>query len=183
MSEIISGINELVDAFDGFYPPIIETKHLKPVATAIIPARTRSFDMVAFYLCSTSLYIYGTSADYLGLRTRRVNSSPARPYVASLLKANVKERDIRKELPEAHLSTPEDILSLMELQPNEESGLLLNNGYANVFFVEGKNSEVFVVNVHWDANYGKWRFGVWLLNEIPWWGAGGQVLCPGTAAL
>lgn len=163
---------------------IRETRLLKPVTQAIVPARTKSFSAAAFYQTSTGLYVSGTFADRLDLNARQtVDSAPERPYVASLLKANAYDTDIRKELSEEHLSTLEDIASLIEAQPDGKSGLLLNNGYANIFYVEGKNGEVFAVDVRWYSLLRRrWGVSDWELDEVGDWPAGHQVLCPGNAA-
>ena len=166
------------------YPVLAETTLLKPVAQATVPARTKPFNAAEFYQTGPGLYVDDTFADRLDVNARRtVDSAPERPYVASLLKANAYDMDIRKELPETHLSTLEDIAGLIEAQPNGKSGLLLNNGYANIFYVEGKNGEVFAVNVDWGSGNREWNVRGWELGEIGNWNAGRQVLCPGNAVL
>lgn len=171
------------------YPVLAETKLLKPVAQATVPARTKPFNAAAFYQTGPGLYVYNTFADRLDLKARQaVDSDSAasetgRPYVVSLLKADAYDKDIRKELPETHLSTLEDIAGLIEAQPGGKSGFLLNNGYANIFYVEGKNGEVFVVDVGWDSDCCDWSVHDWELDEGGGWDADRQVLCPGNAAL
>jgi len=167
------------------YPVLAETRLLiKPVGKSTVPARTKPFNAAEFYQTGTGLYVYDTFADRLDLNTRKtVDSAPERPYVASLLKANAYDNDIRKELPETHLSTLEDIAGLIEAQPGGKSGFLLSNGYANVFYVEGKNGEVFAVSVTWDSDNREWFVFDWELGESGKWFAGLQVLCPGNAAL
>ncbi|MBI2439005.1 MAG: hypothetical protein HYV45_00135 [Candidatus Moranbacteria bacterium] len=166
------------------YPVLTETRLLKPVAQATVPARTKPFNVAEFYQTGPGLYVYDTFADRLDLHARQaVDSAPERPYVASLLKANAYDKDIRKELPETHLSTLEDIAGLIEAQPNGKSGFLLNNGYANIFYVEGKNGEVFAVDVYWGSDDREWDVGGWELDEDGHWDADFQVLCPGNAAL
>jgi hypothetical protein len=170
------------------YPVFAETTLLQPVAQATIPARTKSWSAAEFYQTGPGLYVYGTFADRLDVSARQSieldsATSEARPYVALLLKANAYDKDIRKELPETHLSTLEDIAGLIEAQPDGSPGFLLNNGYANIFYVEGKNGEVFAVRVHWYSDYREWIVHDWKLDEFGDWGAGRQVLCPGNAAL
>jgi hypothetical protein len=164
------------------YPVLAETRLLKPVRKSTVPARTKPFVASEFYQTGTGLYVYDTFADRLGAR-QTVDSAPERPYVASLLKANAYDKDIRKELSETHLSTLEDIAGLIEAQPNGKSGFLLNNGYANIFYVEGKNGEVFAVLVRWNSDNRYWYVSDWELGERGKWGADDQVLCPGNAVL
>ena len=166
------------------YPVLAETTLLKPVAQATVPARTKPVSVAEFYQTGSGLYVYDTFAERLDVNARQVvDSAPERSYVASLLKANAYDKDIRKELPEDHLSTLEDIAGLIEAQPNGKSGFLLNNGYANIFYVEGKNGEVFAVSVYWLSAYRGWLVYDWRLDESGEWDAGCQVLCPGNAAL
>jgi hypothetical protein len=49
-------------------------------------------------------------------------------------------------------------------QPNGEEGELLNNGWANLFLVEGASCAVFVVYVGWDSIDRKWLVHAWNLG-------------------
>lgn len=166
---------------------LTETRLLKPVAQATVPARTKPFDAVEFYRTRAGLYVYNvynTFTDRLDLRTRpMVDSAPERSYVASFLKVKAYNEDIRKELPETHLSTLEDIAGLIEAQPDGQSGFLLNNGYANLFYVLSKNGEVFAVDVRWVSNVRTWDVRDWKFVEVGCWHAGNQILCPGILKL
>ncbi|MEI9966688.1 MAG: hypothetical protein WDN67_03585 [Candidatus Moraniibacteriota bacterium] len=165
-------------------PLLQETVLFKPVGQATVPARTKPFNAAEFYRTGPGLYVYDTFANRLDVNARQtVASASERPYAASLLKANAYDKDIRKELPETHLSTLEDIAGLIEAQPGGKSGFLLNNGYANIFYVEGKNGEVFAVFVYWLSDDRGWLVDAWQLDEDGDWNGGGQVLCPGNAAL
>ncbi len=180
--EVASAVQSIINR--GYRYPVTETRLLKPVAQATVPARTKPFNAVEFYQTGTGLYVYDTFADRLDVNARQtVDSAPERPYVASLLKANAYDKDIRKELPENHLSTLEDIAGLIEAQSGGKSGFLLNNGYANIFYVEGKNGEVFAVDVRWYSGYREWNVRAWKLDGFGWWRADRQALCPGNAAL
>jgi hypothetical protein len=167
------------------YPVLAETRLLKPVGKSIVPGRTKPFNAAEFYQTGTGLYVYDTFAERFDLSVRQaVDSAPECPYMASLLKANAYDKDIRKELPETHLSTLEDIAGLIEAQPGGKSGFLLNNGNANIFYVEGKNGEVFAVHVCWRSAYRRWFVSVWgLVEDGIGCFAGHQVLCPGNATL
>lgn len=165
------------------YPVLAETRLLKPVRESTVPARTKPFDAAAFYRTGAGLHVYDTFVDRLNVKQAGGHSAPERPYVASLLKANAYSKDIRKELPEIHLSTLEDIAGLIEAQSNGKLGFLLANGHANIFYVEGKNGEVFAVDVYWGSDDREWFVNEWRLGEGGGWFANNQVLCPGNAAL
>lgn len=162
----------------------IETDLLRVVGITTVSARTKPFVASEFYQTGPGLYVYDLFANRFDLSTRKtVDSAPERPYVASLLKANAYDRDIRKELPEIHLSPLEDIAGLIVAQSGGQSGFLLTNGCANIFYALGKNGEVFAVDVYWYSDNRHWRVDVWKLDGHGEWDAGRQVLCPGNAAL
>ncbi|MFZ3031794.1 MAG: hypothetical protein WA082_02050 [Candidatus Moraniibacteriota bacterium] len=179
------------------YPTLSETRLLKPVARITISARTEPFVASRFFRTDPGLCVYDSLANLFDLSTwQAASSTPARPYVASFLKTNADDKDIRLELPERHLSTLEDIAALMFNQRGGKSGFLLNNGRANTFYALGKNGEVCNVDVYWysynrkwDARrrriveYSKWDIRGWRLGEYDKWSAGNQVLCPGYVAL
>lgn len=165
---------------------VAETRLFKPVAKATVPARTKPFDVAAFYQNCAGLWVSPSFSfrDRFDVEARGVvESALSRLYVALLLKADAYDTDIRKELPETHLSTLEDIASLIEAQPGGKPGLLLNNGYANIFYVEGKDGEVFAVVVHWNSDDRTWNVSYWSLDEAGYWGTARQVLCPRNAVL
>jgi len=58
--------------------------------------------------------------------------------------------EIRKEIGAGcEETTLAAIWALMERQLNGESGILLTNGYANIFYVYDQNGDLRVVHVHW----------------------------------
>ncbi len=181
---IQTALKPLINRLIGRYPILTETRLLKPVATVTVPARTKPFVASEFFRTGDGLYVYDSFANRFDLKVRQaVDSAPERHYVASLLKANVYDKDIRKELPGTHLSTLEDIAGLIEAQPGGKSGFLLSNGYANIFYVEGKNGEVFVVGVYWYSGNRDWGVHDWELGGRGYWNADRQVFCPGNAVL
>ena len=164
---------------------VTETRLLKPVAKATVPARTKSFNVAEFYQDRTGLCVFHTLKDRFDLGAKKtVDSTPERPYVASLLKAYACDRDIRKELPETHLSTLEDIAALIEAQPRAQPGLLLNNGKPNIFYIEGKNNEVFAMSIFGRPCYRCWHISVRQIKEdVGRRRRDSQVLYPGNAEL
>ena len=165
-------------------PTITEGKLLRPVAQVTIPARTKPFSVVEFYQTGLGIYVYGTITDRLDLNTRQVVASPPdRSYVALFIKVNAYCKDICRELPEEYLSTLEDIAGLIEVQWGGKSGVLLNDGWANIFYVEDVNGEIFAVFVRWDSDDREWYVGVWELDGVNrCWPAVRRVLCPGNIA-
>jgi hypothetical protein len=83
------------------------------------------------------------------------------------------------ELPDGHIF--EDVnnflnylATLIQVQWGGKKGVLLNNGYANIFYVKGVSGEVFAVHVSWRADLSEW-----LVFSVParalQWHAGDRV--------
>lgn len=85
------------------------------------------------------------------------------------------DAEIGTELPEGHVFEDVDtflvhLATLIEDQWGGKEGMLLNNGYANVFYVK-VNGEVFAVGVSWSADDREWLCRAFRLGD-PRWGAG-----------
>ncbi len=80
------------------------------------------------------------------------------------------EENVRK-----HAFTPDQVADLINLQPEGAEGKLLTNGYANLFYVVGKDGVLFVVRVHWSAGGRRWGVDAWGLDGRGHWGAGYRV--------
>ena len=166
---------------------VTETRLLKPVAQATVPARTKPFNLADFYCYNPGFWMYDAFYDTLDLSNWKVvGSTPERSYVALCLKADAYDSDIRKELPETHLSTLEDIAYLIKAQPGGK-GFLLLNGANNYFFVRSKNGTVFVVLIRWRTVSRKWVINGWRVEKrypALWYGPGRRrIFCPGTAII
>lgn len=70
-------------------------------------------------------------------------------------------------------TTLTEIFSLMEAQKNGEDGALLNNGYANIFYVRDTNGGLRAVYVFWSV--GGWRVGADAVSDPREWRGGHQV--------
>ncbi len=170
--------------FEKDYCSFTETALLRPVESTAIPARTKSFDPKRFYKNRKGLYVWSTFEECLDIRSReKVASAPERTYVSLELMQRAYDTAIRAGLPKHHLSTLEDIAALVEAQRGGKKGFLLNDGWANIFYVEGKNGEVFAVDVCWGAGTREWCVLDWGLDVLGDWNAGRRVLCPSNAVL
>lgn len=172
------------ERFGSDYPTLVETSLLKPVATATVAARTEPFKASEFFQNRSGLSISDSFRKRFSVKTRRlVKSAPERPYVASVLKKEAYDLDIRKEFHvEEHLSTLEDIASLIQAQPDGKKGFLVTNGYENIFYVAGRNGEVFAVEVLWDSDFLRWFVCASGLQDVGHWLSKYRLLCPGHAA-
>lgn len=70
-------------------------------------------------------------------------------------------------------TTLKEMFSLMEKQKNGEDGVLLNNGYANIFYIRDQNGVLRAVHVHWDG--GGWYVDAYSVEDPYGWGDGYQV--------
>lgn len=167
------------------YPVLTETWSLHPVAQATVSARIKPFNAEKFFQNRPGLEVHHTFAKRFDLKARKtVTPTLKRFYVALLLKRKINDNDICKELPKSHLSTLEDIAGLIEAQSGGKAGFLLNNGKANLSYVEGKNGEVVTVMFSWQSFHDRWIISDQEpdYKDIPWF-ADCQVLCPGRFAL
>ncbi|HEY4497511.1 MAG TPA: hypothetical protein VJC20_02020 [Candidatus Paceibacterota bacterium] len=93
---------------------------------------------------------------------------------AHRLEKDLLDREIRTELGSTHEETALSYLwELLTKQPNGESGVLLTNGYANIFYIRSAAGTLWAV-------YASWNDDGWYVNaysvEYPLrWNAGGQV--------
>ena len=70
-------------------------------------------------------------------------------------------------------TTLTEVFSLMEKQPNGKDGDLLNNGYANIFYVRDADGVLRAVNVNW--NDGGWNVNANTVENPNRWNVGNVV--------
>jgi hypothetical protein len=70
-------------------------------------------------------------------------------------------------------TTLSEMFSLMEKQGKGEDGVLLNNGYANIFYIKDSAGVLRTVIVDWDV--GGWSVGADSVGHPRRWGVGRQV--------
>ena len=51
------------------------------------------------------------------------------------------------------------LYELLSRQPKGESGVLLTNGYATIFYIKDANGKLWAVRVYWRSYYGEWCVG------------------------
>lgn len=70
-------------------------------------------------------------------------------------------------------TTLTEMFSLMEKQKNGEDGVLLNNGYANIFYIRDQNGVLRAVFVRWGDD--GWGVGAYSVGNPSRWRVGRQV--------
>lgn len=139
-----------------------------------LPAVDKPVDPKQFFKTRTGLYVWdGYYRDRILSVAKKVKSLPALMISHQTLIKAATDAEIRRELPEGHIFQDTSAfcvyLSVMiEQQKNSEDGILLNNGYANIFYVIGKNGEVFMVGVDWCSDYRRWDVFAWPLGVNRW---------------
>mgnify|MGYP001566854747 CR=1 FL=1 len=66
-----------------------------------------------------------------------------------------------------------EMFSLMEKQANGEAGVLLTNGYANIFYIKDQNGALRAVGVSWGGD--GWLVDASSVEGPGWWSGGGRV--------
>jgi len=89
------------------------------------------------------------------------------------LPAQMNDAEIKKELGDGHIYKDASkfcstLASMISQQPRGEEGDLITNGNANIFYVCGKNNEVFAVSVHWFSDDRGWAVYACRLVDCQW---------------
>jgi hypothetical protein len=88
------------------------------------------------------------------------------------LTESANDATIRENLPENHVFGADELCAILahfiESQPNGKEGNLLANGYANLFYVKGKDDQVCVVHVDWYSGGREWYVLAWSLDDCTW---------------
>jgi hypothetical protein len=106
-----------------------------------------------------------------GASEKEVSANKATISYADLAQA-ANDGEIGGELPEGYVFEDVDVFlahlaALIECQWDGKEGALLNNGYANIFYVK-VNGAVFAVRVNWYADHRKWLCFASRLDDFRW---------------
>lgn len=150
---------------DLFYgrADIVMTKILELLGTVIIPATTEKFvvrDYISKLRKKRKVYTGSNFENWFFNKTvEPISKSELRYH--KLRKNSVDDLIIAELGSEAKAETTlAEMFALMQMQPNGESGILLTNGYANIFYVRDINSVLRVVYCYWcDV--------VWIVSAYP----------------
>lgn len=169
----------LVEFLQAECPKIDYTQPM-PKAKRAKKGATQPFDEAVFFQTRSGLWVDSDLERYVGLekRTRRDSSVRKR----RLLSQNENEVTMFGQLgSDQHTETLANavdlgqIAELIAVQATGKSGPLLNNGYANIFPVRGKDGALRVVNVYWSAGDREWFVGCRPFLPDVVWSAGDQV--------
>ena len=124
---------------------------------------------------NVKMYVVSDFKDKITGGSRKVSEQPSASLSSYTLNKEMLDSEIRPELPKNHVFALDDlwmIADLLKKQPNGESGELLNDGKANLFYVQ-IGASVLVVNVSWDGS--GWNVYDWGLDEHCRWFGGRRV--------
>lgn len=124
-----------------------------------------------------NLYVWGDFESRILASARPVSDQPSADLSAYILTNNMYDSEVRAQLPAGYVFNLDDIWMIgaaIALQPKGESGKLLTNGYANLFYVQ-VGERVFAVDVRWRRGRGDWDVGAWGPGGRGPWFTAGQV--------
>lgn len=125
-------------------------------------------DPQAFYQTRTGLWVSDEFRSRILSRARSVKKLAATVGKSYDLAQEAYDRKITPKLPEGHAFDESEvcarIAAMIQKQPKGEAGDLLNNGYANLFYVAGC-----VVHVRWCADDWEWYVSVSELDDGYWY--------------
>lgn len=164
------------------HPVPLETKFLRPVAQAIIPARTESFDVKEFFDgANRNPFCYFAFDPDLRAMMGVVGPTPERSYVAFSLKEDTRDRYILEPSDE-NLSTLEDIAGLILEHRSLVQPVFVSDVHAeNIFYVKGKSGRIFTVTIKQQSH--GWSVISHNFDQMGIWFAGDRVFRPGKMAV
>jgi len=169
----IIGAGLLADLLDANVGEVNREEFRKLLGLRPLDEESRR-DLDSFFRTRKGLWV---SDDF---RTRVVaKAEPSSEIRASKhvpLKRDMTDAEIEEMLGDGHLFTETEacalIESLISKQEGGKGGELLNNGYANLFYLGSC-----VVDVRWYADYRRWEVRTWERGDRRWY-AGAQVFSP-----
>lgn len=130
-------------------------------------AAVDTHDPQAFYQARAGLWVSDEFRSRILSKAKPVKKLMAAVGKSYDLTQNVYDREITPSLPKDYVFDESEvcarITTMIQKQPNGEEGDLLNNGYANLFYVAGC-----VVYVYWNADSRKWNVYAWRLDDVCW---------------
>jgi len=161
-------MEELQRIHDG----AVRSKHLHHIGDITVPERTECFNPDDFFQIRTGLWVSDYFSERVLPAAEPALSLPATTLAAYDLIQSENNEKIRAELPDDHVFEATEgcavLAGLLERQKNGEEGDLLVNSYANILYVRGITSGVFVVYAHWSAVHRLWYVNASRIDDFRW---------------
>lgn len=152
----------------------VTIKVLEKVGEDIAVKTGPTFDLKEYFKTRPGLYVFSDFPERILSKAEPVEAGTEYKIVSYKTVIDAKDELIESALPEKHLFSESEVCAiiadLINKQPKGEDGVLLNDGYWNLFY-----TPAFVVGVHW---YGDaWRVYAW--NRVDGaWSSGSRVFSP-----
>ncbi len=126
---------------------------LSPVTTVKIPATGKFFasDHFTTNIKAVKFAWFGDNFKQHFLHKEEAPQGEVELKVSQLKKDSL-DKPILTELGDKAETNLTSIWELLEKQPNGEQGILLTNGYANIFYVRDSKGVLWAVGVYWDGD-------------------------------
>lgn len=129
----------------------------------------------AFFQTRSGLYVTDDFRSLVVAKAEPTATIPAFKHVE--LMRDMNDSEIKEMLGDGHLFTDTEVCALIadliRKQGGGKKGKLLNNGYANLFYLSSC-----LVHVSWNAGRREWRVYAWKRDDRRW-RRGSQVFSPG----
>lgn len=123
--------------------------------------------MKKFTIKGTKLYFGNNFENWI--LPHKVGKAPK--YTKHILGKPMNDFEIQKEF-SIEPFAPSEVLALLKKeiskQKKGEEGILLNNGYTNIFYVKLNNTRLVAVRVRWVADDLRWFCGAYNLDYVDW---------------
>jgi len=147
---------------------------LEEVGIVNLPSIGKFIARSYFTRDSKEVKFYGFGSNFENNFLDKVEEAQAETTLRiSKLKKDSLDKPILDELGCTKETTLANIRELLKKQPKGESGKLLTNGYANIFYVRDAVSVLWAVGVYW-LGVG-WRVHAYSVSSPNEWGGGYQV--------
>lgn len=174
--EINRRLHALVEESDQKIPKSVESGILSPIAKAISIKIAAQHTPPEYFMNREGLYVW---SDFKSrIVEKAFSTKPGASFKLKSFKLNKDAVDekIELSLPKKHLFSETEVCAiiaeLVSKQSKGEEGVLLNNGYANLFY-----TKIFVVSVYWVSGGRRWSVDAWQRGDVRWCG-GARVFSP-----
>lgn len=152
---------------------------LKPI-DSIVGIKAKTIDPKEFFQDKKGLWVSSNFIDNVATKAEKMTKDKTFNVNSFELTANAYDREIEESFNDNHIFSETDvcalIAALIENQKKGEEGVLLNNGYFNIFYTPDR-----VVNVFWSSASQRWYVYVWRRGCR--WFEGSRVFSPATVTL
>lgn len=138
-----------------------------------LPACNARFDPEYFFKTGKGLYVWDDFVNRIRTVATAVESLAETMISSFDLTQDATDEQIRAALLSEHVFEDTSMFcahlaGMIERQSGGTEGRLLNNGYANIFYVRGARGEVFAVRVRWHGGYREWSVRAYALVDCRW---------------